>query len=117
MPALVYPNNGSTPNAPANTSACAFFSALPRAVGDLRAEGRLIPRDVDVLRELLDHKNRRTSQVDPLQKTLAARMGCSLDTIQRSLARLVAAGLIIKTRMRDARGQLGRCVYDLAARS
>lgn len=110
MSVSVYPNNGSTTNA----HACAFFSALPRAVGDLRAEGVLTPRDVDVLRELLDHKNRRTSQVDPLQRTLAARMGCSLDTIQRSLARLVKAGLITKKRLRDARGQLGRCVYDLA---
>ena len=110
MPDPVYPNNGITTNA----QSCAFFSALPRAVGDLRAQGVLKPRDVDVLRELLDHKNRRTSQVDPLQRTLAARMGCSLDTIQRSLARLVQAGLIAKIRMRDACGRLGQCVYDLA---
>ena len=110
MSDLVYPNMGNTTNA----QACAFFSALPRAVGDLRAAGILKPRDVDVLRELLDHKNRRTTTVDPKQATLAARFNCSLDTVQRSLARLAAAGLIVKIRLRDRLGRLGRCVYDLA---
>lgn len=110
MTDIVYPNTGHMPHA----HACAFFSAIPRAVGDLRAQGHLKARDVDVLRELLDYKNRHTTQVDPRQATLAARFGCSVDTVQRSLNRLVAAGLIVKIRLRDRLGRLGRCVYDLA---
>ena len=110
MTPTLYPNTAEK----SCGASSAFFSAIPRAVGDLRAQGKLKPRDVDVLRELLDHKNQRTTQVDPLQKTLAARMGCALDTIQRSLNRLVQAGLITKRRVRDARGRLGRCIYDLA---
>ena len=50
----------------------------------------------------------------PSQETLAARLRCGLDTIQRSLARLAAAGLIVKTRLRDLAGRLGKCLYDLA---
>ena len=92
----------------------AFFSPIPRAVYGLRGEGRLKARDVDVLGLLLDYKGRRRTTVDPSQETLAGRLRCSPDTVQRSLARLAAAGLIVRTRLRDLAGRLGRCVYDLA---
>ena len=110
MTPTVYPKMGPTPH----KNVSPFFSAIPRAVGDLRAAGILKARDVDVLRELLDYKNRRSTQVDPKQATLAARFGCSVDTVQRSLKRLEAAGLIAIIRLRDRLGRLGRCVYDLA---
>lgn len=110
MSTTVYPNMGNTTNAHAS----AFFSPLPRAVLTLSQDGRLKPRDLQILAALLDYKNRHTTQVDPKQGTLAARFACSLDTIQRSLARLTAAGLITKTRLRNGLGRLGRCVYDLA---
>lgn len=92
----------------------AFFSPIPRAVWDLRGQGALKPRDIDVLGLLLDYKNIDTAYVNPRQDTLARRLACSVDTIQRSLTRLAAAGLIVKSRLRSAAGRLGRCVYDLA---
>ena len=95
-------------------SVCEFFSAIPRAVWDLCHGKVLTSRDVLVLGVLLDYKNRHTTQVDPKQETIAGRLGCSVPTVERSVARLVKAGLITKTRLRAALGRMGRCVYDLA---
>lgn len=95
-------------------SVCEFFSAIPRAVLDLCQNKVLTSRDVHVLGILLDYKNRRTTEVSPKQETIAARMGCSVPTVERSVARLVKAGLITKTRLRNSLGRLGHCVYDLA---
>lgn len=107
----VYPNAAgkSISHAPA------YFSPIPRAVWDLRRERRLTPRDVDVLGLLLDYKTHSTPIVDPEQNELAARLACSLDTIQRSVARLRRAGLVATQRLRDVRGRLGGTLYDLSA--
>lgn len=110
MSDLLYPNSGVITNAHAS----AFFSAIPRAVWDLCHSKQLNGRDVQVLGVLLDHKNRHTTQVDPKQETIAERLGCSVPTVERSVARLVKAGLITKTRLRAALGRFGRSVYDLA---
>lgn len=108
-PSALYHNDAEKPG-----DASPFFSAIPRAVWDLCQSKALKGRDVQVLGILLDHKNRRTTQVDPKQETIALRLGCSLPTVERSIARLVKVGLITKTRLRNALGRLGRCSYDLA---
>ncbi len=110
MSSSLYPNSEFMPT----PSVCEFFSAIPRAVLDLCHRKVLTSRDVHVLGILLDYKNQRTTEVDPKQETIAARMGCSVPTVERSVARLVKAGLITKTRLRNSLGRLGRCVYDLA---
>lgn len=92
-----------------------FFSPVPRHVLTLCQNGALKPRDVEVLSLLLDYKSRTGTVVEPRQDTMAKRLRCSTDTIQRSLSRLVKAGLILKTRARDLCGRLGKCLYDLAA--
>lgn len=96
-------------------TACPFFSAIPRAVLERRKGRDLLTRDIEVLALLLDYKQRASTEVSPRQATLAGRLGCSADTIQRSVKRLMAAGLLAKTRLRDGKGRVERCVYDLAA--
>lgn len=110
-------NNSSAENFAVNSVADpgAFFSPIPRGVYDLRAAGKLQARDVEVLGLLLDYKGRAASVVSPRQDTLAERLRCSTDTIQRSLRRLESVGLIAAKRLRDTAGRLGRCLYDLAA--
>lgn len=97
------------------STACPFFSAIPRAVLERRKGRDLLTRDIEVLALLLDYKQRASTEVSPRQATLAGRLGCSADTIQRSVKRLMAAGLLAKTRLRDGKGRVERCVYDLAA--
>lgn len=92
-----------------------FFSALPRHVYTLREKGILKSRDVEVLGLLLDYKTAGKTVVCPSHDELKKRLGCSHDTIQRSLARLKQSGLVLAERLRDLRGRWGKWVYDLAA--
>lgn len=101
----------SYPNSAQN--ATAFFSPIPRAALALVQSQQISRRDLPLLTVLLDYKNVRDNWVEPKQKTLAARLCCSVDTVQRALARLVAAGLIVKRYIRDACGRLRGLCYDL----
>lgn len=92
-----------------------FFSPLPRHVYTLREKGTLKSRDVEVLGLLLDYKNAATTTVCPSHDEMKKRLGCSHDTIARSLTRLKQSGLVIAERLRDLRGRWGKWVYDLAA--
>lgn len=94
-------------------NANAFFSPIPRAALALVQNQQISRRDLPLLTVLLDYKNVRDNWVEPKQKTLAARLCCSVDTVQRALARLVAAGLIVKRYIRDACGRLRGLCYDL----
>ena len=58
-----------------------------------------------VYAQLLDHRNRKTGQCNPKQDTLAAELGVSVDTVQRAISKLRAAGLI-----QTAKGRRG-CSY------
>jgi hypothetical protein len=75
----------------------------------------LTSRERDVLGALLIHKNGCDTFVWPGQARLAALCGCSVPTVQRALRRLIALGLIVRRRIRDARGRLRTNAYDLAA--
>lgn len=92
-----------------------FFSPIPRGVWELIEAKRVTRRDAAVLGVLLDYKGRGGTVVYPCQATLAARLGCSVDTVQRSVRRLVAAGLVATKRVRDAAGRVRGISYDLAA--
>ena len=91
------------------------FGRLPEYAYDLCEEGKLIPRDVQLLGWLM----RRTAPGNPIvterQPSLAKRLRCAVKTIQRALARLEAAGLLVRLYVRDAWGRLHGRGYDLAA--
>ncbi len=91
-----------------------FFSPLPRAVWGMAQAGQLTGRDVQVLGLLLDYKNARTPIVGPGQRSLARRLACSVDTIQRALSRLVAAGLVAILPQRSTDGRRRGNHYDLS---
>ncbi len=100
---------------PPDTPARGFFAPIPaETVMALAATRHLLSGDTLLLVALFSYKNRATTTVFPRQDTLARRIGRSLDTVQRGLARLTRAGLIVKHRRRDVRGRLASCWYDLA---
>lgn len=106
----VYPNSAGA----ATAAPCDFFSPLPRTVWALIEQRRITRRDAAVLGVLLDYKNQNSTIVGPGQESLARRLACSLDTLQRSLSRLAAVGLIVKKYLRDRTGRLRGLTYDLA---
>jgi predicted transcriptional regulator len=71
--------------------------------------------DVRVCAALLTYARTDDPTACPSQELLAERLGCSVDTIQRAEAKLVAAGLMITKRHRRPDGQLGRRVCNLSA--
>jgi DNA-binding MarR family transcriptional regulator len=75
----------------------------------------LSPMDVRVCAALLTYARTDDPTACPSQELLAERLGCSVDTIQRAEAKLVAAGLMTTKRHRRADGQLGRRVCNLSA--
>lgn len=90
-----------------------FFSMLPRSVWTLVEQGHLKPQDPTLLGILLDYKTKNKTIVGPNQQTLAQRLHRSVDTVQRSLVRLVAAGLVAKIKLRDKLGRRRGLAYDL----
>lgn len=107
-----YMANHTTLDAKASTP---FFSAIPRGVMPFLASGQIKGREAALLIVLLDYKNKNGMTVSPSQDELSRRLNCSPDTIQRAAARLKAVGLISWTRVRNAWGRLGKCIYDLSA--
>lgn len=69
--------------------------------------------DVRVCAALLTYARTDDPTACPAQEVLAERLGCSVDTIQRAEAKLVAAGLMTTKRHRRRDGQLGRRVCNL----
>ena len=102
----------STTNAPKTQQA--FFSAIPRGVLPYLATGRIKGREVALLTALLDYRSKGKSTVNPSQDAVARLLGWSEDTVQRAASKLRAVGLLTWTRLRDARGRLGKCIYDLS---
>jgi predicted transcriptional regulator len=101
-------------NANTNARADDLFSVFTRTVLDLCREKKLKRSDMHVINLLLSYADSHSTLVYRRQAELAANLGCSVDTLQRSLKRLVAVGLLAKIRLRTADGKFDQCVYDLA---
>lgn len=74
---------------------------------------QLSPMDVRVCAALLTYARTDDPTACPSQESLAERLGCSVDTIQRAETRLVAAGAMTTHRHRRQDGKLGRRVCNL----
>lgn len=109
----VYPTQDAAPTRSAAPQR--FYSPIPRQIFGLSAAGHLTGRDAQVLALLLSHKGRSGPLVWPRQATMAAALGVSVDTIQRSIDRLAAAKMLHIVRRRSADGRLINNHYDLSA--
>lgn len=86
------------------------FVAVPAALHDLVVS----PREYQLVALLLGYRWSADSLIYPSVRTLAARLGCSERTVQRTCAALEARGLLVReARYRDDSGQQSNC-YHLA---
>lgn len=90
------------------------WTAIPNAIFFMQMPLGLSPVNFNVLLNLFSHWWETGSWPYPSQQGLAARMGVSVRTIQRSLDELVEKKLIIRSStMRNHPKYKGRNIYDL----
>lgn len=100
----------STRVPPVRQDAADRFTRVPDGLHDLV----LSPREFQITALLLSYRWTPSSLIYPSVRTLAARIGCSERTVQRTCAALESRGLLVReARYRDDGGQQSS-VYHLA---
>lgn len=92
---------------------CLGWTAIPTSLLFVQSQLNLTSTDMNVLLNLIIHWWHVDDRIYPSQDSIAHRMGVSKRTIQRTLDRLVALGLIeVKQTKRNGKYK-GRNLYSL----